>query len=354
MSDKLKDPNLEAHFHRNINTVLRIGFIALLFVVSYVILKPFLGPVIWGIILAVAIYPLHKKLSKLLGNKEKLSVIILVLAGISIIVVPSVLITSSTVDSLIEMADIMSEGSFKVPPPDASVADWPIVGTSIHKTWEMASTNLTAAVMQFEPQIKEFAPAVLSFASGLAGSILMFIVSIIIAGVLIMNTKAAEKTTRGIFKTLAGPDGEEFTSLSGATIRSVVTGVLGTAIIQTVFLSIGLYAVGFPAAGVLTLIVLFVAIIQLPPALIMIPVIIYAYTFASPTAASIFMVWSLIWSAADSFIKPLIMGRGMDIPMLVILLGAIGGMMAGGIIGLFIGAVMLAFTYKIFLALFKA
>jgi len=354
MDNNKEQNNNENQIQRSINTALRIGFVALLFVMSYLILEPFLYPVIWGIIIAVALFPAHKKFSKILGNREKLSVTLIVIIGIALIVVPSIIFTTSTVESLQSVATNMEEGSLTIPEPDASVADWPLIGGMVFETWEMASKSLSKLVIKYTPQLMEFAPKILSFATGLVGTVFIFIISLIIAGALLVNAKAAEKTAVSVFKTLAGKGGEEFALLAGDTIRSVVQGVLGTAVIQTFFISIGLYVIGFPGAGVVALIVLFVAIIQLPLLLVAIPVIIYVFSYAGTTAAAIFTIWTILWSVSDNFIKPMLMGRGMDIPMLVILLGAIGGMMLGGIIGLFVGAVFLAFSYKIFQAIVQA
>lgn len=353
MENNKNQINEEPHIQRSINTALRIGFIAMLFIMSYLILKPFLLLIMWAIIIAVALFPLHKKFSKVLGNKEKLSATLIVLIGISLIIIPSIMFTASTVDSLQILSTELEAGSFTVPEPEKSVADWPVVGGIIYETWELAHKSISLVIVKFTPQLMEYAPKVLSFATGLVGTVFLFIISLIIAGALLVNTKAAEKTAISVFKTLAGSEGEHFAILAGQTIRSVVQGVLGTAVLQTFFISIGLLLVGFPAAGIVALIVLFVAIIQMPVILIMIPAIIYVFSYAGTTVAIIFTIWTVIWSASDSFIKPMLMGRGMDIPMLVILLGAIGGMMLGGIIGLFIGAVALAFSYKVFQAIIK-
>ncbi len=353
MENKTGQNHEESQIQKSINTAIRIGFVALLFLMSFLILKPFIAPVLWGIIIAVAIFPFHKRFSKLLGNREKLSATLIALFGVALLVIPTVLFTTSTVESLQSISEQMDAGTLTVPPPDEKVAEWPIIGKPVYETWKLASNSLSATIEKFTPQIKEFAPKILSTATGLVGTILLFIISIIISAAFLVNTESAEKAARSIFKMLAGEGGEEYASLSSATIRSVVQGVLGTAVIQALFLGIGMFAIDLPAAGIVSIIVLFVAIIQLPPALIMIPVIIYVFSYANTTPAVIFAIWSMVWAAADTFIKPMLMGRGVDIPMLVVLLGAIGGMMMGGIIGLFIGAVLLALSYKIFQAIME-
>jgi predicted PurR-regulated permease PerM len=164
------------------------------------------------------------------------------------------------------------------------------------------------------------------------------------------NAPACEKVFHQISIRLAGDYGASFTKLSVTTVRGVVQGVIGVAIIQSIMAGIGAYFAGIPMVGLWMFAVLFVAIIQLPPILALIPAIIMAYSGDSSTVATVFLVWCLLVSASDAILKPMLMGRGSDVPMLVILLGAIGGMAMSGIVGLFVGAVVLALTYTLFLA----
>ncbi len=168
-----------------------------------------------------------------------------------------------------------------------------------------------------------------------------------------LKSTAAEKTAHKIFKLLIGRDGEDFTTLASATITSVVQGILGIAIIQSAASGIVMLIFGIPAAGLWALVVLFLAIIQLPPILILLPVAIYGFSVLDTTSAVVLLILSIIISGADTFLKPLFLGRGVDVPMMAILLGAIGGMLAFGILGLFVGAVILAIAYKAFMALIE-
>ncbi|MFK5856368.1 MAG: AI-2E family transporter [Bacteroidota bacterium] len=344
----------EHQIQKSINTGLRLGFIALLFVMSYLILKPFIGPILWGVIIAVALFPLHRRFTKLLGNREKLSAsLIVILCIILLVIAPSVLFTASTYETIETISKEINAGTLSIPPPDDAVASWPIIGEPIYHMWKLATTSMSSVFKMFEPQIKEIAPKVLMTITGLATTVFMFIISIIIAGAFLVNSKAAEKTAVSVFITLAGSEGEHFATLASSTIRSVVQGVLGTAFIQALFVSIGLYAIGFPGAEIVSLIVLFIAITQLPVLLVTIPAILYVFSYAGTTAAIIFTIWSVFWSVSDNLIKPILMGKTVEIPILIIMLGVIGGMIMGGIIGLFIGAVMLAFSYKVFQALIQ-
>ena len=346
---KTSDPQIK----NSVRHALRIGFIALLFVLSFGIIEPFLAPVIWGIIIAVGIYPLHLRFTRLLGNRAKLSAVLIALIGISIIAVPSALITNSAVDEVKHTVEAIEDETLEVPPPNDKVKEWPLIGDNIYSLWSSAAQNLTGTLEKYKPQIKEFAPSLTKAVKGMVGGILMFIISLVIAGALLLQAKPGKKAADRIFKVFLGEDGADWTGISIATIRSVVQGILGIALIQTLFLSIGMFVVHVPASGILAIIVLIVCIIQVPPILVMLPVIIYVFSIAEPLPAIIFTVWTILWSLADSFLKPMLLGKGVDVPMLVILLGAIGGMIMAGPVGLFVGSVVLALTYKILMALLE-
>ena len=343
----------EDYYTKAIATALRIGFVGLLIVLSYLILKPFLFVVMWGIIIAVGIYPLFKKFAALLGNRKKLASTIITLFALALLIVPSYYLMESAIGGMQNLAAELEEGTFKVPPPSESIAGWPIVGKPVYEVWKLASVNIEAAIKTFEPQIKEFASNILSGILGLGSTVLLSLISIIIAGALLVKADSAEIAARKAFKILIGKKGEGFTELAGATIRSVVQGVLGVAIIQSVVSGIVMLIFNIPLAGLWALIVLFFAIIQLPPLIILLPIAVYSFSILDTTSAIIFLVLSIIISMSDAFLKPIFLGRGVDVPTLVILLGAIGGMMLAGVIGLFVGAVVLALAYKVYQALLE-
>ncbi|NWG28765.1 MAG: AI-2E family transporter [Ignavibacteriaceae bacterium] len=343
----------EAYYTKAITTALRIGFVGLLIVLSYLILKPFLFVIMWGIIIAVGIYPLFKKFAALLGNRKKLASTIITLFALALLIVPSYFLMESAIGGIQNLARELEEGTFKVPPPSEDVAEWPLIGKPVYDAWKLASVNLEGAIKTFEPQIKEFASNILSGILGLGSTVLLTIVSIIIAGALMAKAESAEIVARKAFKILIGKKGEGFTELAGATIRSVVQGVLGVAIIQSVVSGIVMLIFNIPLAGLWALIVLFFAIIQLPPLIILLPIAVYSFSILDTTSAIIFLVMSIIISMSDAFLKPIFLGRGVDVPTLVILLGAIGGMMLAGVIGLFVGAVILALAYKVYQALLE-
>jgi len=336
--------------NRAIEATIRIGLIVLLVTMCFLIIKAFIAPVLWGVIIAVGIYPLYQKLAAALGKREKLAATLLTLLGLTFLTLPAALLMDSTVSGIHTLSKSLEEGTLTVPPPSEKVATWPVIGEPLDDIWRLASSNLEAAMEKLIPHLKTYGPKILGFITGLGFSLIQFFISIIIAGVLLANAKSGKRTVTAIFRRLAGEQGEEFTDLSEATIRSVVQGVLGVAIIQSVLAGIGLVAVDVPAAGLWALMVLFLAVVQLPPLLVLGPVIFYVFSVAEPTSAVIFMIWSVLVSVSDTFLKPLFLGRGVEVPMLVILLGAIGGLMLSGLLGLFVGSVVLSLGYKIFQA----
>jgi len=341
----------ESSYNTGISAALRIGFVALLLILSFLILEPFIVMVMWGIIIAVGIYPIFRRLSSLLGNRDKLASTIITLVAIALIIIPSILLLDSTINSIQSIAAEYEAGTLKVMPPAEDITEWPLVGKPLYETWKLASVNLEAALKALEPQIKEYGPKIVEAVVGLGGTILLSIISLIIAGVLLLKSESFDRTARKVFTLLIGKNGEEFTSLASSTISSVVQGVLGVALIQSAAAGIVMLLFDIPAAGLWALLVLILAIIQLPPLLILLPLSIYGFSVMDTTPAVIFLILNIVISGADTFLKPLFLGRGVDVPMLVILLGAIGGMMAFGMLGLFVGAVILAIAYRVFQAL---
>lgn len=348
----MQNPNMEndeAFYNRAIYTTLRIGFIALLLVWSLDIIKPFILPVIWGIIIAVAIFPFFKKILTLVGNRRKTAAALTTIIALAVLVVPSIVFIDSAVSGMKNLSAKMESGSLSIPAPPENVSEWPVIGEPLYDIWLLSSSNVEKAIIKFTPQLKKFAPKLLSAASGVVISLLLFIVSILIAGALLTSDKASDgKVVKTIFTNLIGKQGENFVELSVTTIRNVVQGVVGVAVIQAILAGVGIWAIGIPAAGLWAIIVMILAIMQLPLPLILAPLVIYAFTITETTPAVIFLIWGVFVSVCDTFLKPMFLGRGADVPMLAILLGAIGGMLLYGIIGLFVGAVILTLSYKVF------
>jgi predicted PurR-regulated permease PerM len=230
------------------------------------------------------------------------------------------------------------------------VADWPLIGDDVYAFWQTANRNLETALRQIAPQLKGIGLWLVSTGATTGVGIVKFVISIVIAGVLLANGPRVARAARGIATRLAGERGGQLTQLAGATVQSVTRGILGVAVIQSLLAGIGMLVVGVPASGLWALLVLLLAVIQLPSLLVLAPVIVYVFSTSSTFVAVVFAVWSVLVGTSDTFLKPMLMGRGVDLPMLVIFMGAIGGFLRAGIIGLFVGAVVLALGYTLFTA----
>jgi predicted PurR-regulated permease PerM len=333
-----------------LEAAIRIGLVFLLVAWCFAIFRPFIEPVVWGIIIAVAIHPLYLKLVVLLGNRRRSAASVFTILALALLITPTVMLTVSLIDTAQVVSSGLDAGTIRVPPPPDSVAEWPLVGERLHSFWTLASRNLEAALERATPQLEAMATWLLSTFAVAGLEVLKFLFAIIVAGLLLANAERGHQMAEAISLRLSTKHGSEFADMAGATVRSVAQGVLGIALIQGILAGVGLLAIGVPAAGVWAFVILLLAVVQLPPLLILGPIIVYVFSTADTVPAVLFTVWSLLVSASDTVLKPLFLGRGVDVPMLVILVGAIGGMIFSGIIGLFIGAVVLALGYKLFTA----
>jgi len=330
-----------------IEIAIKLGLLLIVLYISYLIAKPFMGIVVWGIIIAVAISPLINSLEKRLGNRKKV-IIGFTVTVIAALLIPTYMLSGTVIKDSQTLVHSMKDGKLTVPPPTEKVKEWPIVGEKVYTFWDNASHNLRATLEPFREQIKKMAGSIFSALGSGLGTVFMFIGSFVIAAGFLIGRDKAVVFYQNILRRIVGEKGDEWAVLTTLTIRSVVTGVIGVAVIQAFFALIGLLLMGVPFAVLLALGIMFLTIIQVPALVIIGPVIAYVFSQGSGTAEIIFTVYMLIVGASDGVLKPLLMGRGVDIPMLVILIGAIGGMILMGMIGLFIGAVVFALAYKLF------
>jgi len=315
------------------------------------IVTPFISFLIWGVIIAVATYRPFLRLRAAVGERQKLAVLIFALIGLTVFIVPAWLFAGSVIESGRDLKTTLGSGQFHIPPPNESVREWPLVGDEVYLVWDSASNNLGAFLKKNNDQVVSVATRVVAGVAGIGLSILQLIAATIIAAALLANDTTVIAAINRLFRRLAGERGDELLDLTAATIRSITVGVLGIAFIQAILGGVGMLAAGVPATGVWALFILILAIAQLPPLLVLLPAIIYVFSTGDSTATAIvFTIWSLLVSFSDAALKPLLLGRGVEAPMLVILLGAIGGMIHSGIVGLFLGAVILALGYKLFVA----
>jgi predicted PurR-regulated permease PerM len=335
-----------------LDVLIRAGLILAMAMLCYQVLSPFLTLMVWALILAVTLYPLHQTLASKIGGKQGLAATLVVVVGIVLIVVPTAMLLSSLGDSVQHLIHAVQHNTLKIPAPRPGVATWPAVGKQIHDVWSKAHADLPALVQSMQPKIGELAKTALGLVASIGGGVLQFLASFIIAGIIMAFGQAGSRGSVAIFERLVGhARGSEFANLSTATIRAVAQGVIGVAFLQAIIVGLALLVAGVPWAGVLAVIVLVLGIAQVPALIVTVPAIIYIWSSgAYSTAAAIaYTVVLVLAGMADNVLKPLMLGRGVDAPMPVILLGALGGMATAGILGMFVGATLLTLGYQIFM-----
>ena len=336
-----------------LDVLIRAGLILAMAVLCYQIFSPFLTLMIWAVILAVTLYPLQQRMAFMIGGKQGLASTVLVLLGILLIVAPTAVLMSSLGDSIHGLISDLQANTIAIPPPPDSVAGWPVVGKKLHAVWTQASADLPTLMQSMQPKIGDIAKAALGFVASIGGGLVQFLVSFIVAGIIMAFGEAGGRRSRSIAVRVAGAErGGEFTRLATATIRAVAQGVIGVAFIQAIIVGVCLLVAGIPWAGMLSVVVLVLAIAQLPALLVTLPAIAWIWMSGDygTVAAVIYTALLFISGMADNVLKPLLLGRGVDAPMPVILLGALGGMATAGILGMFVGATLLALGYQVFMA----
>jgi predicted PurR-regulated permease PerM len=335
-----------------LDVLIRAGLIIAMAMLCYQVLSPFLTLMVWALILAVALYPLHQFLASKMGGKQGLATTLLVVIGIVLIGAPTAVLMSSLADSVQQLVNDVQNSALKIPAPRPGVEQWPVVGKQIHDVWSKAHADLPALVQSMQPRIGELAKTALGFVASIGGGLLQFLASFIIAGIIMAFGQSASRGSRAIFERIIGhAHGSELARLSTATIRAVAQGVIGVAFIQAIIVGLALLVAQVPWAGVLALIVLVLGIAQVPALIVTLSAIVYIWSSGdySNVAAIAYTVVLFLSGMADNVLKPLMLGRGVDAPMPVILLGALGGMATAGILGMFVGATLLTLGYQLFM-----
>jgi predicted PurR-regulated permease PerM len=336
---------------RAIELAVRLVVIGLLAYWCFRIFRPFLMPLVWGIILAVALGPLYLWLEGVLGGRRRLAATLLVLVCLGALMAPAVLLSGSLVDGVRYVSSRLEqghEGEIKVPPAPTKVADWPLVGPQVYETWNLAATSLETVLRPFHSQLLALGGWLVALAKQAALVVILTAVSLVVAALLLVRRESAVRAALNVGGRLGGEVGIESVRIAGRTIGTVTKGVVGVAAIQAALAAVGLVAAGVPGAGLWALLVMVLAVAQLPPILVLGPAILYLVAaHASTPVVVLFTLWSVVVWFSDAFLKPLLMGRGSEVPVGVILIGAIGGLILHGLIGLFLGAVVFSTGYRL-------
>ena len=335
----------ETVLNYSIEIYIRLALVTVFAYFSLKLIWPFLSILIWATILAVALYPLFVWLTGKLKGKAGWAAALIAVVGLVVLILPTVLIVDSLYESLAHWSEAIKNGNLPIPLPPETVKEWPLIGNKTFNIWNGLALNLEATARQYQPQIEDTVANLLRISAGLALGVLQFFLSIIFAAVFLCFAKSLTPGIKRVAERVGSGQGQEAVDMAVATINSVSRGVLGVALIQGGFGAIGVFVGGIPFAGVVSALLVILCIVQMPP-LGFIPLIIYAWSVESTTFALIFTVYMLACMLIDNILKPFLLARGLSTPMIVILIGVIGGTLNAGMLGLFIGPVILAVFYE--------
>ena len=272
---ELSNPGLE---RRLLDVLIRAGLILALVMLCYRVLSPFLVLMVWALILAITLYPMHQWLAARMGARQGWAAALITVLGVTLIVGPTAVLLSSIGDSVHRVVDQVQQNTLQIPPPKPGVAAWPVVGPEIHATWQLAHDDLPALVKSLQPKIGELAKSAVSMVASIGGGILAFVAAFIIAGIIMAFGAGGDRASHAIFARIVGYErGDQSTALSVATIRAVAQGVIGIAFIQAILVGLCLLVAGVPLAGVLAVIVLVLGIAQVPALIVTLPTIAYLW-----------------------------------------------------------------------------
>ncbi len=330
-----------------VQLVIRLALLGLLILWTFLIIRPFVPILTWSAVLAVAFYPVFAWLAQRLGDRPRIASAVLTLVTLGIVIGPAAWLGLSAVEGLRDLAGQIGSGDLVLQAAPEQIRDWPLIGPQLYAFWDEAYTNIRAALREVAPYLKPLAGTMLLFAGDTGIGMLQFLLSVVVAGFLLPYGAQLVAALRGFLLRIVPDQSEHFLELAGATIRAVSQGVIGVAIVQALLAGIGFKLAGLPSAGLLAIIVLLLSIVQIGAAIVLLPVVVWIWMDKDVTVALLLTVYLVAVGLLDNVLKPLLMGRGLTTPTLVILIGVIGGTLAHGIIGLFIGPIILSVAWEL-------
>jgi predicted PurR-regulated permease PerM len=329
--------------------MLLVIIIGLLLVGSFWTLLPFLGALAWATMIVVATWPLLLLVQRKTGGRRSVAVLIMTLVALAAFLAPLVATVSTIIDaadrSPAVMRDFVESG---LDPPPAWVADIPVAGERVAAQWQQISEGGREALVEFlRPYAKNAATAALALTGSFGGLILHVLLTLIIAAILYAQGEIAAGGVLALARRIGGERGAATVRLAGQAVRSVALGVIVTALVQSALAGLGLWICRVPHVGVLTAIAFVLGVAQLGPLLVLAPAVAWLFWGGEPQWAIVLIIWSLPVIALDNVLRPILIRRGVELPMLLIISGVIGGLIGFGVIGLFVGPVILAATYTL-------
>ena len=345
MEDADRSSKLSASNDELLLLAVRIVCLGFLGYWSLILIRPFLTIIVWSIIIAVALYPIFDWLSAKLYGHRALAAVAVTILSLLVMLGPATWLALSLAETIRTLLARLGDGTLTFPPPSDAIKAWPLIGEKIYESWLLASTNLRALVIEAAPHLKPLGSSLLNAAGSIGINLLKFIIAVVISGFLLIPGPSLIHSIKNVLSRVAAR-GEEFVDLAGATIRNVSRGIIGIAILQALLAGVGLLFAGVPAAGLFSFLVLVLGIIQIGPSVILLPLIVWSW-FAMDTAmAVLFTLYMVPVNLLDNILRPL-MAKGLSTPMPVILLGVLGGTLVHGLIGLFVGPIVLSIGWQL-------
>jgi predicted PurR-regulated permease PerM len=329
-----------------VEPVLRIAALGLLIYACVLFLLPFISIIVWSVVLAVALYPVFKWISVRLGGRPRLAAALVTLLGLIVVIGPATWLTLGLIESVRAVYDHFDLSKVSLPAPPAGVKAWPLIGEQLYQFWDRASTNVTSVLTELAPYLKPVGATLLSIAGDAGVGFLKLLGAVVIAGFMFPAGPSLAEAARKVARRLAS-DGDALVELAAATIRNISVGVVGISALQAVLVGPALIVAGIPGSSLVTSAVLILGIIQVGPSIVLIPLVIWSWFVMEPVKALIFSGYLVPVGLLDNVLRPIVMGRGLAIPMPVILLGVLGGTIAAGITGLFLGPIVLAVIWQL-------
>jgi predicted PurR-regulated permease PerM len=330
-------------------STLAVLFIGGLIAASFWVMQPFLPAIAWALTLVIATWPLMLRVQHLAGNRRGLAVLVMTLALLLVLIVPFWLAISTIVANLDAIADLARTIlSLRVPPPPDWLAQVPLIGAPATQVWAQLTSE---GVRELAPRLTPYAGALTqwfaSAAGSLGGTFLQFLLTVVIAAIMYAHGEQGAATAVRFGHRLGGDRGEMAVLLAGQAIRGVALGVVVTAVAQSVLGGIGLAVVGVPFASLLTALMFMLCLAQIGPGLVLIPAVVWMYYSGDALSATVLLAFTIVAITMDNFLRPLLIRRGADLPLLLILFGVIGGLIAFGLLGIFLGPTVLAIAYTL-------
>jgi predicted PurR-regulated permease PerM len=329
--------------------VLGVVFLMLMTGASLWVLQPFLPALVWATMVVIATWPLMRAVEARLWGKRSLAVVVMTVLFLLVFILPLWSAVSVILEHTDEMVAISkSVGAFRIPPPPEWLSHVPLAGARITEYWaDIAASSPDAITDRLLPYARVAGTWLVGHAGGFGKMLLHFLLTLIATIVLYSSGEKAGAAVLRFSRRLAGERGENAAILAGKAIRAVALGVVVTAIVQSTLAGVGLWVAGVPYAGFLTAVTFVLCIAQLGPSLVLFPAVGWLYWRGDFVTATILLVWSIVVAFLDNVLRPWLIKRGADLPLLLILVGVIGGLLAFGVIGLFVGPVILAVTYTL-------